>query len=644
MDAVASSFELCRHLQAGERRLLVCGSPGCDRRTPITRLVQALGSAGAAYPCLSADPALPLFGVPGALNYGNWKIDGWHNQDREALCSLDSSRFRLPLITALHRLLERNCKHRLILQAPGLAEGVAAAELLVEMLRCANIDIVWFLQFNSATVSLQQELQACGAEVVTLTEQDDAGVSKQQRREQRSQMWRDYLGAAIDLQLPLAGLQLLGTPPPIEAANAWRFRQIALLNNGQLKTMGEVDFLEDEQIHLKVAAQPGTVNQLLIRDALYINGQLRSATPYRKPQQHPPEPATAGFLAEDTTFNKGTSCGPIPVARMDSATACLVNGVFGDPLLKLQLHHRRRCLLFDLGDPGRMTARVAHQVTDVFFSHTHADHVGGFLWFLRSRIGDLPPCRCYGPPGLSQQIAGMVNGILWDRVGERAPRFDVREWHEDHLQCYRIIAGEAGVHRQEDLALVDGLVWQEPAFSVRATALDHRTPVLAYAYEPTLQIKVRRDRLQSLGLKSGRWLQELKQQVLQGHSEQSIELPDGSHRTVAQLQEDLLLLCPGQKMVYATDFADTTENRQRLIALAQGAHSLFCEASFMLKHRDKACRTQHLTTTACAEIANAAGVNQLLPFHFSTRYIKHAPAVYREISRVCDRTVVPGFV
>jgi ribonuclease Z len=63
-----------------------------------------------------------------------------------------------------------------------------------------------------------------------------------------------------------------------------------------------------------------------------------------------------------------------------------------------------------------MAAAIAHQVTDVFFSHTHADHVGGFLWFLRSRIGNLPPCRCYGPPGLSHQIAGMVNGILWDRV------------------------------------------------------------------------------------------------------------------------------------------------------------------------------------------------------------------------------------
>ncbi|MCZ6831414.1 MAG: Clp1/GlmU family protein [Gammaproteobacteria bacterium] len=644
MDAVATSFELCQHLQAGQRRLLVCGSPGSDRCTPVARLIQTLAAAGADYHCLAADPALPLFGVPGALNFGYWNVDGWLQLDREALCSLDSSRFRLPLVTGLSRLLERNSSRRLILQAPGLARGVAGAELLVELVRCARIDIVVLLSDGGSSVPLEQELQACGAEVVTLAEPGNGGISKQQRRQQRSQMWRDYLHAAIDLNLPLSDLQILGTPPPLEAADAWKGRQIALLNHGKLTTMGQVDCLQSNQLQVRVAAEAGPANQLLIRDALCINGQLRSARPYRKPPEKPPEPPSAGFLPEDTALSKETSCGPIPIARCGAASACLVNGVFGDPLLKLQLYHQRRSLLFDLGDTGRMSARIAHQVTDVFFSHTHADHVGGFLWFLRSRIGDLPPCRCYGPPGLAQQIAGMVNGILWDRVEERAPRFEVREWHGKRLRCYRVVAGETGAELLTEHPLEDGLLWREPGFSVRAAALDHGTLVLAYAYEPALQVRVRRDRLQALGLKSGRWLQELKQQLLQGHFDSSIALPDGSHRPVSQLQDELLLVSPGQKLVYATDFADTEDNRRRLTELARGAHSLFCEASFMLEHRDQARRTRHLTTTACAEIANAAGVTQLLPFHFSKRYIKRAPEVYREISRVCDRTIVPGFI
>ncbi len=348
---------------------------------------------------------------------------------------------------------------------------------------------------------------------------------------------------------------------------------------------------------------------------------------------------------EHKPFRKDNNCGPVPVARIGNACATLVNGVFGDPLLRLELIHRRRSLLFDLGDPGRMSARVAHQVSDVFFSHTHADHVGGFLWFLRSRIGDLPPCRLYGPPNLASQVAGMVAGSLWDRIDEdRAPRFEVREWHGDHVRCYRIVAGEGPEQRLDDLPLTDGILWRESGFTVRGAQLDHNTPVLAFAWESDLQLKVRRERLDTLGLKHGQWLQVLKEAVTDGRLEEVIAVPDGSERPVSELAEQLLLVAPGQKLVYATDFADTPANREKLVNLASGAHSLFCEAPFMVEHADQAGRTQHLTTRACAEIANAAGVQHLYPFHFSKRYIQRAPDVYREISAACPATVLPGFM
>ncbi len=343
-------------------------------------------------------------------------------------------------------------------------------------------------------------------------------------------------------------------------------------------------------------------------------------------------------------LTKGDHCGPVPVARMGSASATLVNGVFGDPLLRLELIHRRRSVLFDLGDPGRMSARVAHQVSDVFFSHTHADHVGGFLWFLRSRIGDLPPCRLYGPPGLARQVAGMVGGILWDRVEDRAPRFEIREWHGDHIRCYRVVAGAGAEQRLDDLPLVEGILWRESGFLVRATELDHGTPVLAFSWESAVQLKVRRERLDALGLKHGRWLQVLKEAVIDGRPDEIIATPDGREHRVAELQEKILLVHPGYKMVYATDFADTADNRRRLVQLAKGAHSLFCEASFMLEDADQAQRTGHISTRACAQIANAAGVQQLLPFHFSKRYIKRAADVYREIHAACPRTVLPAFM
>ncbi len=62
----------------------------------------------------------------------------------------------------------------------------------------------------------------------------------------------------------------------------------------------------------------------------------------------------------------------------------------------------------------------------------------------------------------------------------------------------------------------------------------------------------------------------------------------------------------------------------------------------MVADSEQARHTQHLTTAACAEIANAAEVTHLMPFHFSKRYIKRAAEVYEELRGICERTVVPG--
>jgi len=642
-DAGASPADLFEHLREKGGRVLVCSGPGTDRLTPLRELVQQLAAAGQHYPCVTADLSLPPFGAPGAVNLGYWRDGQWHSEDCEPLCSLDSTRFRLPLITALERLLARHHSARLLLLAPGLARGVGGSELLTALIHRAGIDTVWWQLGADPVPSLRAELQACGVKVLLRETTGSRAISQERRMQQRGRLWRAHMRDAVAYTLLLDRVQVLGTAPPRNVASAWRGRQIALLHGGRCATLGEVTALQGDLLHTRVAIEPGLVEQLLIRDAISIDGLLQSARPYRKAPADPvPAPQTVGFAPDGEPLTKAAHCGPVPVARVGSATACLVNGVFGDPLLQLQLHHQRRSLLFDLGDPGRMTARTAHQVTDVFLSHTHADHIGGFMWFLRSRIGELPACRCYGPPGVGSQIAGMVNGILWDRVEERAPRFEVREWHGDHLKCYRVLAGKAVAQRTEDLPLVDGVVWREPAFAVRATALDHRATVLAYAYEPTAQLKVRRDRLQDLNLPSGRWLQEMKQAVLAGNLDRTVTLPDGSGVSVSRLQEQLLLVTPGQKLVYATDFADTPANRAQLVALARGAHSLFCEAPFMSKHRQQARRTQHLTTIACAEIASQAGVQHLLPFHFSKRYIRHAPEVYAEISSHCPQTVVPA--
>lgn len=332
---------------------------------------------------------------------------------------------------------------------------------------------------------------------------------------------------------------------------------------------------------------------------------------------------------------------PQVAVRIGPAVASLVNGVGGDPLLQLRLLHESRSLLFDMGDSGRMALRSAHQVSDAFISHCHADHIGGFMWFMRSRIGHFPPCRLYGPPGLLGHIRGMARGILWDRVEDRSPKFVIHEWYGDHLKRWRLNAGEDRPEQLEDQKTPEGVIYCETEFRVRAALLDHGTPVMAYAWEPFGKLKVRNNALEEIEAPPGPWLHDLKMAVLRNRPDELVSPGNGLTYRAGDLAARLLIQAPGEPVVYATDFADTPENISRIVHLARGAHTLFCESSFMLADADQAKRTGHLTTEATARIANAAGVRQLVAFHFSHRYARKREQVYAELGQFTDRLLVP---
>jgi ribonuclease BN (tRNA processing enzyme) len=399
--------------------------------------------------------------------------------------------------------------------------------------------------------------------------------------------------------------------------------------------MGEVVTAERARMTLRVAEPPGEWDGLLVRDAARsADGLLESAEPFR------PEPVAFAPPSEllPTASLYG---GPRPLCRVGAVDLALVNGLFGDPLLHLRLRHESRSLLFDLGYGDRLSGRVAHQVSDVFISHAHMDHLGGFLWLLLSRIGDLPPCRLYGPPGLAQHVSGLVEGFLWDRVGEQGPVFEVTEMHGDSLHRHRIRAGRPGCDILETLPASDGVVRAEPGFRVRAVTLDHHTPVLAYAFEPERELHVRKDRLQSSGLAPGPWLTELKQRLQAGDMGTVITLPNAASATVRELGRELVWIAPGKRLVYATDLADTPDNRERLVGLARNAHTLFLEAVFIEADRANARRHGHLTARACGEIAAAAGVSRLVPFHLSRRYASDPQVLFEELEAACGCVVLP---
>jgi ribonuclease Z len=270
------------------------------------------------------------------------------------------------------------------------------------------------------------------------------------------------------------------------------------------------------------------------------------------------------------------------------------------------------------------------------------DHISGFQWLLRSRLScDLPVCRVYGPPGLRTHIEGFVQSYLWDRIGERGPIFHIAELHGNHLQQYQLQVGKPPIKTLDEVPIIDGVIHQETGFRIRAVTLDHRTPVIAYAFEPEKEINVRKDRLNARALTPGPWLATLKQQLFANNFDTLIQLPDGSTMPARALGDELVLIRPGKKLVYATDLANTNDNRERLITLAKQAHTFFCESPFLEADAQQAQLTGHLTTRACGEIATAAGVARLVPFHFSRRYSDVPQQLYEEINDACGCLVIP---
>ncbi|MDX1756091.1 MAG: Clp1/GlmU family protein [Marinobacter sp.] len=643
-SVAANPAELVDRFCPDGQRILLLGDSGSGKSSLIAALMTELNRRGRDSLCLNCDPGLPGIGVPGTLSLGRFEGTRWNVLASQPLCTLDAGRFRLPLLMATRSLLEKvPPTGTLFVDSPGLTRGTGAAELIPALAELANVDLLLALVPNNEPLPVASTLRSLPVRIERLPPAAEARpITRSDRLQRRSQMWNGYLANSITVPLDPNTLNLTGTPPPLNRPDAWKGRQVALLKNNELQTLGEVVSAGPSGFRLRLAQPPDHPDQLLVRDAVNRGGRLRSL-PKGKPSNAPEVPDNSGAVEVRVELGALTSVAREPqvAVRVGNVVATLVNGVMGDPLLQVRMVHHARSLLFDIGDTGRMPLRAAHQVSDLFLTHAHADHIGGFIWLVRSRIGHFPPCRVFGPPGLLNQVAGMMNGILWDRVEDRGPCFEVHEWHGDHLKRWRVTAGNRDIDTLATVPVADGVVLREPGFQVRATELDHGIPVLAYAYEPRCQINVRKDKLQELGLAPGPWLQDLKQAYLASDWQHRIALNDGSAPTVDELSQALLLTEPGEKLTYATDFGDSPDNVARLSQLAQEAHTLFCESSFLCADREQATRTHHLTTEACARIANQAQVNQLVAFHFSHRYEKKRDQVYRELQQFTDRLVVP---
>jgi ribonuclease Z len=308
-----------------------------------------------------------------------------------------------------------------------------------------------------------------------------------------------------------------------------------------------------------------------------------------------------------------------------------VNGPFGDPALFIPFLFEKRALLFDMGELRHLSAREILKITHGFVSHTHMDHFVGFDLLLRIFLERDKTLHIFGPPGFLRNVEGKLAGYTWNLVKESTHRLvlTATEVHADHTLT-QVYDGRKGFGPQGAPveSPFNGCLLKEPAFSVLAVHLDHKTPCLAFRLEEGFHVNIMKDRLEALQLPVGPWLKRFKDAIyagVRGEEDFSVEWEaEGKKKKVTFPFEDLAKkiarISPGQKVLYVVDVLFSPENAEKIVTFARDADQLFIEGAFLDVHGDTAERKHHLTARQAGLLARKAGVKAFTLFHFSPRY------------------------
>lgn len=250
----------------------------------------------------------------------------------------------------------------------------------------------------------------------------------------------------------------------------------------------------------------------------------------------------------------------------------------------LRLPQRAEVWLFDCGEGTQHQLLHSElkisQVTRIFITHTHGDHIFGLMGLLATYglAGNPTRIDVYGPPGLNDYI-------------KACQRYSFTHF------SYPL-----KVHTVEP-----GIVYEDDEYIVRCGLLKHRITAFGYRIEEKNRPgRFDVEKAQELGIPSGPIYGKLKRG-------EKVTLPDGRVINGADLCGPNQI---GRKLVYCTD----TVFCEGAVELAQDADLLIHEATFAHQDAELAFQRLHSTSTMAAQVALIAGAKHLIMTHFSPRY------------------------
>lgn len=322
------------------------------------------------------------------------------------------------------------------------------------------------------------------------------------------------------------------------------------------------------------------------------------------------------------------------------------NGPTGDPLAVVRFRWIPRIVLFDAGEMSEVAPRTLLNVSDVFISHAHLDHVFGLPRLLRLRLGQSEkPLRLYGPEGFCERVSHLLQSYSWN-LGDHYPlHLDVVEIHADRCERWEFPrrSGFDPYRAATSPGPYDAPVFEDDLISVSARILQHGTLAsICYRLDESMSIHVNGARLAELGLEPGPWLGVLKTSIRSGETEDTMidlggqKAPGGQSRLpLAQIRDLIIDIAEGESLAYATDFGPEEENLQTLIAFAAGCRRLLIECQYLAEDQALSRANAHLSTAEVGRIARDVASAKIHPFHVSIRNYDRLDEVRAELEAAC---------
>jgi len=261
-------------------------------------------------------------------------------------------------------------------------------------------------------------------------------------------------------------------------------------------------------------------------------------------------------------------------------------------------------LMFDCGEGTQrqmMRYGITFALTDIFFTHMHADHMLGVTGLLRTLAlqGRTEPMNLYGPVGSEK--------LLWRAItlGSEKQHFEIKV-----------------VELAPDTSL------KRHGYSIVPFAVEHgdRSAIGYHLVEETRLGRFNPEKAKEMGIPEGPLWGKI-------HKGETVNLPDG--RTI-QPSELVGPSRPGRRIVLTGD----SRPSEATVVAATGADLLVHEATFTTEEAPRALETGHSTAREAAEVAAKAGVKRLILTHVSARYSRDTSELEREAREVFPETVI----